>query len=504
MPWKIFKENGEYCVYKHDEQGRKVGDTLGCHPTRAEAEAQLRALHANVKEGEAPTEISEAASMVVQTVIIFKEIAETRAEAIKKVPSGLKTDEIEETEQSWRFRQRDPGDFDETTFRTKEISPGVALVMGKLKRAQESQRPVAPTQTQVLVEALDLTEAQIDNETQTVRQRIIRAGRSTNGRVYTPEVLQRALPLFEGVKTFADHPSGTERRDRPERSVRQITGWLSNVEYREDGIYAVRHFTSNQAGQDTWALVRDIVEGRAPATLLGGSINAIGRARKTEEGDLIVESIEAVHSVDDVTSPAAGGGFLPLWASNDDLTADLLKALTFEEYIAARPEFVERLKREWQAVRQTEAVAAAIRERDQARSALIEAQKQAQAEAARVTALEAEVARLRTEMERKGYEVELEKAFRRAALPAVIESELREEIARSEPSQWAAIVERGSRLMAAVGKSSAPVSGAPRMVTEIQSVSPGLGPINVDEIRSVDEFIAEIRKRQQGGQRLWQ
>jgi len=358
------------------------------------------------------------------------------------------------------------------------------------------------SKTLVFVETLDLAEAVIDNDAQTVRQRIIRPGRSANGRVYGADVLQRATALFEGVKTFADHPSAGERRDRPERSVRQITGWLDGVEYREDGIYAVRHFTRNHAGQDMWALVRDIVEGRAPATLLGGSINAVGRASKGDNGDLIVESITAVHSVDDVTTPAAGGGFLPLVAGADDLTAQLLSALTYDEFIAARPEFVERLKREYKAVRQTEAVATALNERDQARVALVEAEGQMKAQADKVTALEAELAKLRGELARKGLEVELERAFRKVALPVPIENELREEIAASDPARWLDIVQRGARMVALGGAKSGPaVKGAPRLVQEAATVAlPTVpGPINIDEVRSVDDFLDAIRKRQQGG-----
>ena len=137
MPWKIFKEGDEFCVYKHDADGNKVGDALGCHPSRAAARRQIGALHANVKE------------------------------------SG-----------------------------------------GTMGNSE--------TKTLVFVEALDLTEAQIDNEAQTVRQRIIRPGRSANGRVYTPDVLRRAVSLFEGVKTFADHQSGTERRESQEKRVKKI------------------------------------------------------------------------------------------------------------------------------------------------------------------------------------------------------------------------------------------------------------------------------------------
>lgn len=51
-PWGVYKEDGQYCVYKN-EGGKKTGKALGCHDTRKEAEAQIRALHANVNEGKA-------------------------------------------------------------------------------------------------------------------------------------------------------------------------------------------------------------------------------------------------------------------------------------------------------------------------------------------------------------------------------------------------------------------------------------------------------------------
>src|SRR5690348_10270816 len=55
---------------------------------------------------------------------------------------------------------------------------------------------------------------------------VIKAGDSKNRRRYPAEVLRRALGLFEGAKVFADHPSRDELRARPERSVRDVIGWL--------------------------------------------------------------------------------------------------------------------------------------------------------------------------------------------------------------------------------------------------------------------------------------
>ena len=49
-PYDVFEEDGEYCVYKVDEDGKKVGDELGCHPTIGEAEDQITAI--NISEDE--------------------------------------------------------------------------------------------------------------------------------------------------------------------------------------------------------------------------------------------------------------------------------------------------------------------------------------------------------------------------------------------------------------------------------------------------------------------
>lgn len=46
MPWATFKEGDEFCVYKLDADNEKTGETLGCHPSRDKAQAQVAALYA--------------------------------------------------------------------------------------------------------------------------------------------------------------------------------------------------------------------------------------------------------------------------------------------------------------------------------------------------------------------------------------------------------------------------------------------------------------------------
>jgi phage head maturation protease len=49
-PYGVFHTGDEWCVHKIDEEGHMMGDSLGCHATEEEAEAQRRALYANVED----------------------------------------------------------------------------------------------------------------------------------------------------------------------------------------------------------------------------------------------------------------------------------------------------------------------------------------------------------------------------------------------------------------------------------------------------------------------
>lgn len=78
---------------------------------------------------------AECASTTVQSVIVKKSCAKTRAEAKKKA-KGFSTKTSRETGDSWRFRQRPPSDFDSKSFRIKKVNDCISLVIGKLKGAK--------------------------------------------------------------------------------------------------------------------------------------------------------------------------------------------------------------------------------------------------------------------------------------------------------------------------------------------------------------------------------
>ena len=55
-PWDIFPESEQFCVYKVDEEGNQTGESLGCHDTEEEAQAQMAALYANEETDKQMTE----------------------------------------------------------------------------------------------------------------------------------------------------------------------------------------------------------------------------------------------------------------------------------------------------------------------------------------------------------------------------------------------------------------------------------------------------------------
>lgn len=302
---------------------------------------------------------------------------------------------------------------------------------------------------QIFQERLGLSEAQFDADNRVIRNVVlIRAGMSQNRKYYPETVLQASAPIFEGVKAYDSHKRGA-------RSMSEISGWYTNVRYAEGKLLADRHFTRTDAGRNAMAVAEDIINGSAPKTLAGLSINAVGtgKAQKFDDGDGVhVESITGVTSVDDVDSPAAGGSYLLTAGNGDELTARVLEAMTFEEWFEARPDFVERVQKEMKTARQDEAVKAAKAEADHNLQTLKEAQ-------GLIETLTSERDAALALAESKARELAIEKALEGSRLPATHKNDLRERFKTTDPAQWIGIIER-EESKAKVHAPRPPVTGA--------------------------------------------
>lgn len=340
--------------------------------------------------------------------------------------------------------------------------------------------------TTIFTEQLDLTEATPDREARTLKDVIlIRAGVSLNKRSYSEAVLEKSVPIFEGARAFDSHVQG-------QRRVGELTGYYTNVRYVEGKLKADRHFTNTQAGRDVWSVVEDIVSGKAPKSLAGLSINAVGSAKpgKVNGSDVMeVESITSANSIDDVLSAAAGGMYRES-ATGDALAQALLEAMTIEEFTEARPDFIKRLQKEWKTMRDGELVKAAETDADQLRSALQEAQQT-------IERLETEREAAVTEAETARRELAIEQVLNdpKVKLPASWRESLRKQLQQSAPEQWGGIIEASQKLAASAGhKAQVAVSGAGQQIADAVSTPTRVDPLvrarrRIAEASSPDELL---------------
>ena len=152
---------------------------------------------------------------------------------------------------------------------------------------------------QQIVEAGRIAPAQLTGKSWRVR--VIAGDVQGSSAYYPKEVLESGKHLFRsGLKVYKNHPSANEKWDRPERSVDDIIGYLSeDAEFDGKDLFAKVTFLDSAQ-----ARVKELAE----AGLIGMSIRAEGELTEGTNG-MELARFTAVHSVDVVTTPGAGGGF---------------------------------------------------------------------------------------------------------------------------------------------------------------------------------------------------
>lgn len=143
-------------------------------------------------------------------------------------------------------------------------------------------------------------------------------GLDVQGTDYSRPAMEAALSHYDDRQVYVDHPP----RSNPkiERSTRDLAGTLRSPVLEADGIYADFHFLPNT---EDGKRIADIAE-KMP-NKFGLSHNADGSGA-IKGGRYVIESIDAVRSVDIVTRPATTKG---LYESQEPgMSKTFLEALT--------------------------------------------------------------------------------------------------------------------------------------------------------------------------------
>ncbi len=149
-----------------------------------------------------------------------------------------------------------------------------------------------------LTEQTAIAPRRVDREAGLIEGVRILGPDSKNGRKYSPRAMAEAARLYEGAPVNVDHPA-TERKDRP---LAEAFGWIRNVRQEPDGVYGDLHYLKSHPQAE---LVAEAAE-RNP-NRIGLSHHAEGTVRMDGQR-VIVETVERVHSVDLVQTPATNAG----------------------------------------------------------------------------------------------------------------------------------------------------------------------------------------------------
>lgn len=229
-------------------------------------------------------------------------------------------------------------------------SGDVAKVKAKVRAAYRSLgvvdkdipkwiREIENMERDLLASIEPLQEAKYDSDKGIVTIRIIKPGFNKDKSKYYPsEVLERdADKAFKGLKMFADHPTRDDERQRPERSVRDWVGNLTEVWRQPDG-----SIWGKAVIIQDW--LKEKLRGLRDTNLLeqmGVSIVALAQLVKGQvegENTAIVESIIQGRSVDFVTYPGAGGQVLAYESLSREHDVGLVSVAELRE---ARPDLLE-------------------------------------------------------------------------------------------------------------------------------------------------------------------
>lgn len=202
---------------------------------------------------------------------------------------------------------------DETRALIEGLTHGVKSALDKERKARKDAERKQWRESDIMGDAIPLREQAVA-EDGTIPIKIIQPGWGSSG-YYSDKVLERDGPtqFKKGTQMYWDHPTSTEERERPERSLRDLAGELvEDARYMPDGAWGPGLYARSKVFGTFAGAVNDL------APHIGLSLNGRGLAEQGEaEGQQgpIINEISSVRSVDFVTVPGAGGKILELFES---------------------------------------------------------------------------------------------------------------------------------------------------------------------------------------------
>lgn len=168
---------------------------------------------------------------------------------------------------------------------------------------------------------------------------IVVEGESFNRNVYSEAALKSGIGVFTGKPVYADHPTRSEEKERPERSVRDLVGRLGEAYIGKDkqGRKALRApLKMSESANWLKTLINEEIAGDM-------SLRASAKGKRGDDGRFTVESfVDHPHTSVDIVTTASAGGYAALAESVRESNG-FWSAVDEDALRQHRPDLVEKL-----------------------------------------------------------------------------------------------------------------------------------------------------------------
>jgi hypothetical protein len=234
-----------------------------------------------------------------------------------------------ELQRGGKVRENDDEDLEESAGQTcPDCTDGITESGAKCEECDGGKlREAAPTLVEVPHLQSLLREAAVtridgeDGDAPLYEVTIIREGLGNpeDKNYYTADALREAAAagIWDGLQAYGDHPTRTEERDLPERSIRKLIGYYKDSRFVEGNVAEVKATfvpIGGAEGEHAVALIEASLKAQADTgkPLVGISIDAGGTVEPGEHNGTAVNFVRRIteaSSADMVTKAGAGGGF---------------------------------------------------------------------------------------------------------------------------------------------------------------------------------------------------
>ena len=309
------------------------------------------ALYEKISSLDIPNDIKDKAKELTEAKEVRKQVEDAKKDIKKNNKNNKDNNDDNDTK-----NDKDPKDKDDKDSKEEDDNPGyhgkkkrfnVKASMKESLMMEAAKNNIPPSdlrgQEDFITEAKVIRLSDSDGDGSIWNVRMIVSGHTQSGRYFPDSVLQEAMPLFEGARSYVNHPA--EDYNGGDRPINTLVGWYENVTLKEgDGLYADWHILTNSGVPWLKPLLLELSD-EGKLDLIGLSLLGLGKSTfKKQDGKVVKysEGISYVRSVDLVDIPGAGGKVIENLKESDDnkVRSELmsLEGMTIEELKESNPE----------------------------------------------------------------------------------------------------------------------------------------------------------------------